>query len=626
MARVRWAEARLIRERLKPPPDFTLSAWADHHRVLSPEASAEPGPWRTDRAPYLRGILDACSDPAVETVVAMTASQVGKTEVILNVVGFHIHQDPAPILVLEPTEQMGQAWSKDRLAPMLRDSPALQGRVAPARSRDSGNTILHKRYPGGHLTVTGSNSAASLAMRPIRILLCDEVDRYAASAGTEGDPVNLARKRTATFWNRLVVMVSSPGLKGFSRIEAAYEDSDQRQFWVPCPHCGHYQVLRWENVVFENNDPSTARYACDGCGILLEESQKREMLAGGEWRARAPFRRVAGFHLSALYSPWTTWEDIVEEFLAAKGNPERLQVWVNTALAETWEEAGDQLSPDALEMRLEVYGRDPMDPESTAPEVPEGVGVLTAGVDVQGDRLEAVVKGWGRGMESWLIHYAQVWGDPGEPQVWADLQELLLRPWTHVSGQAIPVAAIGVDTGGHHTEAAYSWVRALRRRRAYALKGMAGEGRPILGRPSKRSKAKIPLYPVGTVAAKDMIFSRLRIQSPGPGYIHLPRWSGREYLEGLTAEKVVTRFHKGRPTRSYEKLRPRNEPLDLEVYALAALLALGPATLENLGTLADKLTGAPDEALDGPATEVAPTPRRVISPPRSSGWVTGWTR
>lgn len=611
---------------LVPPPDLSMSEWANEHRVLSAEASAEPGPWRTSRAPYLEGILDALSNPDIETVILMTASQVGKTEVVNNLVGYHIDQDPAPMLILLPTELLGHAWSKDRLAPMLRDTPALRDRVAPVKSRDSGNTILHKRFSGGHLTIAGANSAANLAMRPIRVLACDEVDRYPASAGTEGDPVALAYKRTSTFWNRKRLLTSTPTIKGFSRIEAAFDESDQRRYWVPCPHCETYQVLKWAHVKWESNDPGTTHYVCEGCGALIDEAEKLWMLRRGEWRAKLPGGRTAGFHLSALYSPWARWEELVEDFLAAKGSPERLKVWVNTVLGETWEEAGERISVEDLRRpgRREEYGRNPFSPDDDSPEVPVGVGVLTAAVDVQGDRLEVKVKGWGKGQESWLIYMNQLWGDPGEPEVWAELQDVLLRTWTHVSGAQLTIAATAIDSGGHHTDAVYTFCRKRRGRRVFPIIGRGQEGRPLLGRPSKANKQKVPLFPVGTTTAKDLIFSRLKIPKAGPGYLHLPVWVDEEYLAQLTSEKVITRFTAGRPKRVYEKTRPRNEALDLEVYNLAALAHLGPGVMDHLEAFAKRLGNEGEGGTDeGPAPSgVRPSPALNRSP--GSGWINGW--
>jgi len=393
-------------ENLKPPPKLTVSQWSDEYRRLSAEASAEPGRWFTSRAEYQRGIMDAVSDPLIETVVVMSSAQVGKTEVVNNIVGYHIHQDPAPILVLQPTVEMAQTWSKDRLAPMLRDTPALKGRVKAPRSKQSANTLLHKVFPGGHITMTGSNAPASLASRPIRVVLCDEVDRYPPSAGTEGDPVSLARKRATTFWNRKVILTSTPTGAGTSRIEAEFEQSDKRYFMVPCPHCEASQRLLWGNVKWLKGEdgeslPDTAAYHCGECGALWSEAERLAAIRKGEWQATADGGRIAGFHLSELYSPWSSIPDMARNFLAAKKNTETLRTFVNTALGEPWEDRGEQVDQASLYSRREQYAAD----------VPDGALILTAGIDVQRDRIEMEVVGWGEGEESWNIDYRVIFGD-----------------------------------------------------------------------------------------------------------------------------------------------------------------------------------------------------------------------
>jgi phage terminase large subunit GpA-like protein len=615
-----WRRIRsgLFRSALAPAPRLTVSEWSDRYRMLSREASAEPGRWSTDRAPYQRGILDAFSEPLVDTVVVMSSAQVGKTEVVNNVVGYYIDRDPAPILVLQPTVQMGEAWSKDRLSTMLRDTPKLRGKVKDPRSRDSGNTLLHKTFPGGHITIAGANSAAGLASRPIRVVLADEVDRFPASAGTEGDPLSLATKRTATFWNRKLGYFSTPTLKGFSRIEAAFQESDQRRYYVPCPHCAHRQTLVWERLLWTDGNPDTAAYACEACGALIEEQDKGVMLAGGVWVAGNPGARAAGFHLNALYSPWARWAELVREFLAAAGNPERLKVWINTVLGETWEEQGETLNHDALSARRERY----------AAPVPAGAGILTAGVDVQGDRLEVTVRGWGRGEESWLIHWEAIFGDPGRPEVWQTLEATLTRGWAHESGAELRIEAACIDTGGHHTAAVYEYVKPRQSRRVYAVKGASTPGRPLLSRASRANRAGVKLFTVGTDTAKDVLFSRLRIVEAGPGYLHFPAWLEEEYFRQLTAEKVVTRFRKGRPVRYYEKTRPRNEALDLEVYALAALHSLGTAVTQSLGARVERANAdgaAVRAAIDAGEPEPAPTaPVRGAGRRRGGGWVNSW--
>lgn len=550
---------------VRPPPKQTISQWADENRRLSPEASAEPGRWDTRRAEYQRGIMDAVSDPAVHTVVGMTAAQVGKTELLNNLVGFHVDRDPSPILVLQPTLDMAKAWSKDRLAPMLRDTPCLRGKVKDARSRDSDNTVLHKVFPGGHITVAGANSAASLASRPIRIVIGDEIDRYPVSAGTEGDPVNLAKKRSTTFWNRKLVLMSTPTIKGASRIEAAYEASDKRRFYVPCPECGAEQTLRWRQVRWPPGEPEAAVYACEACQAQWDEGMRIRAVMAGSWRATEAFRGTAGFHLSALYSPWVRLGELAKEFIEAKPYPEQLKVVVNTVFGESWEDRGDHVDDSGLLTRREAYG----------PGVPLGVAVVTAGVDVQDDRVEVELVGWGRGEECWSLDYKVVRGDPSTAEVWNRLDDVLRAPLTREDGARLGVAGACVDTGGHHTHAAYRFCKDREGRRIWAIKGIAGPGRPIWPRrPSKKNVGRVNLYLVGVDAAKEYVFGRLKIAAPGPGYCHFPAHYDEEYFRQLTGEKIVTRYAKGFPVRQWVKIRARNDALDARAYNVAALSGL----------------------------------------------------
>lgn len=586
--------------------------------MLSAEASAEPGRWRTERAAYQRGIMDAISDPLIHTVCVMSSAQVGKTEFLLNVIGYHVHQDAAPILLLQPTLEMAEAFSKDRLAPMCRDTPALHGRIKDPRSRDSGNTLLHKTFPGGHITMAGANSPASLASRPVRVVLCDEVDRYPASAGSEGDPVGLAAKRTATFWNRKLVLVSTPTVKGVSRIERGYSESDQRRYFVACPHCGVMDHLRWGNVVFGDSAPSTARYGCEHCGALWSNAERWKAIRTGEWRATATGAAgVVGFHLNELYSPWRKIEEITADFLSKKSNPESLKTFVNTSLGETWEEQGETLDNDVLYRRREHY------PAA----VPTGAVVLTAGVDVQDNRLEVEILGTGDGEESWGIAYHVLHGDPGRQALWDQLDELLDKTYQHESGVNLRVAAACVDSGGHHTQQVYKYCNARAARRVYAIKGQGGAGLPLVGRATKGNLQRCDLYPVGVDTAKGIVYGRLQIQEPGPGYCHFPITPihDPEYFAQLTAEKRVTRYSKGFPKQEWIKTRPRNEALDCRVYAMAALAILNP----NYKKIAAKLAPAEPAPVDDDAeneTSQTPIPQRQTKPTkrRGGGFVRGW--
>lgn len=547
-----------------PPPKLKISEWADERRVLSSESCAEPGKWVTASAEYQRGVMDAFCNPLVEVVVVMTSSQVGKTEILNNVVGYFIDQDPSPMLVVYPTVEMAETWSKDRLAPMLRDTPCLRGKVKDPKTRDSGNTILHKVFEGGHLTVAGSNSPASLSSRPVRIVLCDEVDRFPGSAGSEGDPVKLAFKRANNFWNRKRGMFSTPTIKGGSRIERAYENSDRGKFYVPCIHCGHFQVLRWAHVIWPMDRPAEAAYHCSHCGSKISAVEVLAMVARGEWRSEADFRGVAGFWLNEIYSSWVSQIEMACNFLEAKKDPETLRVFINTSLGETWEEAKDErkVGDEALFARREKYSKD---------EIPAPVVVLTAGVDVQDDRLEAGVVGWGIGEESWDIEHKIFYGDPAKQEVWGFLDKFLRKTYRHATGYSWMISCTAIDTGGHHTQQVYNFVRPLQDARCiWAIKGANQRGLPIISKPGT-SVPGIDLYHIGTDTAKNRIYSNLHLTMEGPGYMHFPLEFDKEHFSQLCGEKAVTKYHAGFPYREWHKTRERNEALDIKVMQMAAL-------------------------------------------------------
>lgn len=542
--------------------------------------------------------MDAVSDPGVETIVFMKSAQVGATEILNNIVGYHIHQDPAPMLVLQPTLEMAQTWSKDRLAPMLRDTPALKGKVKDPRSKNSANTLLHKVFPGGHITMAGSNSPASLASRPIRVVLCDEVDRYPASAGTEGDPVNLARKRTATFWNRKVILTSTPTESGSSRIELEFEQSDRRYYHVPCNHCGHEQRLLWRNVTWQKDEqdnalPDTAQYACDGCGALWSEKGRLTAIRKGRWVAENPGGSRAGFHLSELYSPWSSLPDMVRAFLEAKSNSELLKTWVNTSLGESWEDRGERLDQNTLYSRREDY---------PAP-VPADALVVTAGIDVQRDRLEMEVVAWGEGEESWNVDYRVIPGDTAQDAVWQDLEDALHARYEHETGTELSITAAVIDSGDQTTRV-YDFVKKSAHPRLYAGKGIAGAGRPVVKvsrRATGRKGRDVDLYQIGVDDAKATIYARLQIEEPGPGCCHFPMARDAEYFDQLVAEQLVTRYRRGFPYREWVKIRKRNEALDTRVYAFSALRILSPVWSSISKRLDDRVN--PKQAEEPPARD-----------------------
>lgn len=615
-----WSAA--FSEAFEPRPRLSVSEWADRNRVLSGKAASEPGPWRTDRTPYLREILDALSAGSdVEEVVVWFGTQMGKSEAVLNWVGYGIDHNPGPLLLVQPTLDLAKRFSKQRVAALIDSTPTLRGRVQPARARDSGNTLLEKEFDGGILIITGANSAAGLRSMPARDLLFDEIDAYPLSIDEEGDPISLAEKRQDTFAHRKRLKTSTCTIKGESRIEQAYAGSDRRRYYVPCPHCGGYQVLRWANLKWTEDDPASARYACEACGVLIEETAKTEMLAAGEWRAEAPASRVRGYWINSLYSPlgWLSWEAIVREFLAAKaasaaGDQSLLQVWTNTRLAETWELQGNRIAEHEVQKRAEPY---------QLRAVPRGALLLTAAIDVQGDRLEYAIWGWGRGEECWLIDYAKLYGDPAEDLVWGQLDEVLQAPLDNLFGMKLRISAAAVDHGGHHSVRVETFTRARAGRHVIAVKGQSQPGKPVIGKPSERDtswkgkkvRAGARVWPVGSDTAKYVLYQRLALANPGPGYLHTSNELDDEFYRGLTAEQLVTRYVKGRPRSEWVlKKGQRNEPLDLWVYGYAALAYLGGLRWKEADW--DRLAAKVEPPLFDP--DLVPVPQKDDAAPQSA--------
>lgn len=557
---------------LAPPPKLTVSQWADSYRRLSQEASAEPGRWNTERAPYQREILDAINDGRCEEIIIMSSAQVGKTEIILNIIGYYIAYDPSPILCLQPTLEMAQTFSKDRLAPMLRDTPVLRGKVKDVRSRDSGNTILHKVFPGGHITMAGANSAAGLASRPIKVVLMDEIDRYPASAGTEGNPIKLAEKRTTTFWNRKKVKVSTPTIKGRSQIENEFLSSSKEEWCVPCPCCGKYQPYEWGRIHF-----SDVTMECKFCMERFPEMEWKEN--PGKWIAAADNPKKRGFHLNELASPWKHWEEIIDEFrdankaLKEQGDAEKMKVWINTTLGETWEEKGEAADEDVLLKRRERYTAD----------LPDGVLLVTAGVDVQDDRFEVEITGWGKGYESWGILYRKIPCDPEKEESWDKLEKFLDMELYFENKNSLLIACTCIDTGGHHTTEAYKFLKKMERKqkRIFGIKGMGGEGIPLVYKVSTNNIEKVKILLLGVDSGKEILMTRLKTVDEGPGYCHFPinadRGYNETYIKGLSSEQRVIHFKNGRPVLKWiKKSGARNEPLDLRNYSTAAAEFLRP--------------------------------------------------
>ena len=591
---------------LAPPPELKISEWADQYRVLSREASAEAGGWSTERAEYQRGIMDAITDEKIDEVVVMSSAQVGKTEIILNTIGYYISQDASPIMCIQPTLDMAATFSKDRLSPMLRDTPVLANKVKDPRSRDSNNTTYHKTFEGGHITLVGSNSAASLASRPIRVLLFDEVDRYTVTS--EGDSIALAKKRAMTFWNKKTVMVSTPTNEGSSRIASAFEETDKREFYVPCHECGEEQVLKWKNVNWEQDKPQTAVYICEHCGVVWDDADRFRAIRRGSWQATMPeVVGKAGFRLSGLYSPWTSLESAVKDFLEAKKLPETLRVFVNSFLGETWTDEGERVDDFDIASHREDYGE----------KVPEGVVILTAGIDCQSDRLECETVGWGSDEETWSVDFRTFYGDPNSANVWAELDAYLQLTWEREDGVQLAIKGACIDSGGHHTQAVYKFCKPRLGRRIFAIKGIGGEGKPLInGRPSTNNNLKCKLWSIGVDTAKEIVYSRLKIKEQGAGYCHFPKHYTDEYFKQLTAEKVVKKYHKGFHRREWIKVRPRNEALDCRVYALAALNIMGISV--NMLKQRSAKSGASDADIE------KAKPKRRQRARKQSNFVQGW--
>jgi len=627
---------RTWRRGMQPDPDLTVSEWADQHRWLSSRASAEPGRYRTARTPYLRAIMDALSPshPA-QRISFMKAAQVGATEAGNNWIGFVIHHAPGPMLAVLPTVEMAKRTSRGRLDPLIEDSPALRERVKPARSRDAGNSMLSKEFPGGILVLTGANSATGLRSMPARYIFLDEVDAYPASADEEGDPVTLAEARTTTFSHRRkVFMVSTPTIRGLSRIEREYEASDQRRYFVPCPHCGAMQWLQFERLRWEKGKPETAAYHCEGCDKPIAEHHKTQMLERGEWRATAVSAdpHSIGFHISALYSPlgWKSWAQIAQEWLAAQGSEEMLRAARNTLLGETWVESGDAPEWQRLAERREPF-------PATIPHL--GL-FLTAGADVQKDRIEVDVWAWGRGLESWLVDHIVIPGGPDDPAAWEKLTALLGQTWAHERGAVMTLAKLAIDTG-YESAAVYGWARQQGTAQVAPVKGLEGFNRatPVSGPTfvdatigGKRLRRGARLWTIAVSTFKAETYRHLRLERPAepedpnpPGTIHLPDWIDTEWLKQLVAEQLVTvRNKRGYSHQEWQKMRERNEALDCRVYARAAAWILGADRFDGrmwrqLEKQAGVETAAVAASKTEPDTPSEPQAGRVTTP-RRRGW------
>ena len=631
---------------MKPPDDLTVTQWAERHRRLSSESSAEPGPWRTSRTPYLREPMDAFTDPKVRRIVMVAASQVGKSELELNIIGYIIDEDPGSILFVHPTTIDAKEFSKLRIAPEIRDCPTLRRKVAAPKSRDSGNTLLQKTYPGGILTMCGSTEAHALASKPIRYVLGDERDRWATSAGNEGDPWELAMARQTTFYNAKAVEVSTPTIKNASAIEASYGEGTMERWKSRCPHCGQYHEIQWEHIRYDYEESvvnhkkvykvKSVWYNCPGCGCISDEATMKR--APARWEAENPAAYAQGvrsFWLNAFVSQWASWSSIVLKYLNAIGNTRKLQVVYNTCFGLLWEDRGDLEDEDSLMGRRDVepYG---LEEGGTPIELPDGVLVLTAGVDTQDNRMEYEVVGHGHFGETWGIEKGIVMGRPDDDETWAKLDEVLFnRVFRFADGLGLPVSLTFVDQGGHFSGEVRLACHDRIRKKVFAIMGSKNHDAPYT-KPPKEQKIMIQeqyigtcwMYEIGVDAGKQRIMDNLRVQTPGPNYCHFPRRDdyGSSYFAGLLSERLEYDASKKQPW-VWKKIpgHERNEALDCRNYAMAAFKAL-PKDLDAIDRQLKAMRGQrpPAAVATPPAAPAARRPKDKKASSRLNEYFDDW--
>lgn len=619
-ADIRTARRAALSAGLRPPPRLSLSEWADEYFRLSAESSAQAGRWTT--LPYQREILDCITDPTVTQISLKKSARVGYTLMVSAAVGYHIHQSPCSILLVQPTVDDAKGFSKETIAPMLRDVPVLSRIVFEDAEengpKDSGNTILHKRYPGGVLSMVGANSGAGFRRVSRKVVIFDEVDGYPPSAGSDGDQIKLGIKRSEYFWDRKIIAGSTPLVAGTSRIEALYEAGDQRRYFVPCPHCEHMAPLVFRGdgghvMTWPEGEPEKAFFTCQENGCVIEHQDKRDMVTRGEWRASAPFTGHASFHIWAAYSfsPNASWGQLAQEFVASKGSPEQLRTYVNTVLGETWKEKGEAPEWQRLFERRATY------PIGT---VPEAVKFLTSGVDVQKDRVVYEVVGWGEGKQSWSVDAGVIPMDTSNETQWTKLDDLLNRAYSREDGSQMAILCMAVDSG-YNTQMIYNWARQHQMSRVIAVKGVH-TAKTILGAPTpvdvtvrgKRLARGYKVWPVGVDIAKSELYGWLKLADPeAPGYCTFPEY-GQDFFKQLTAEHLVSVVNKRTGFTSLEwQILPNreNHQLDTRVYARVA------AALVGLDRMRSTVKAAPASSVPRVAPVLqpptAPKPKRQIS-------------
>lgn len=574
---------------LKPLPKTSVSQWADNHRMLSSGISAEPGKWKTSRAPYQKDIMNAFTEPGIHRVVVKSSSQIGKSDMMNNVIGRFAHLDPCAIMMIQPTIDMAQDYSKTRIAPMIRDTKVLNNLFYDVKSRDANNTILSKVFPGGRLIMCGANSPAGLASRPIRILLADEVDRFPDSAGTEGDPVDLAAKRMTTFWNSCMGLFSTPTNEGSSRIDEEYLAGTQEEWQHKCPNCGEYHLLRHIDMTVDYKEIKTpsgkktvivndVKWRCPHCGFSFSEKEMKQTPQKYISRnADALKNGIRSFFVNGFTSPWMTWSKIMREWLEAKGDPEREKVIMNTVFGESYKQKGAFEDEQIFLRRRESYGA----------ELPNGVLLLTAAIDTQDNRLEYEVVGWGKEEECWGIRKGIVLGAPNQARTWKEIDNILDKTYHFADGKGLKVVRTFIDSGGHYTSDVYNYCQKNFHKQRFAIKGRGGPGIPLIYKIAKANNAKAPLILLGVDDGKQQIMDRLSIDSPGPLYFHFPQDEGIKelsnrgyddlYFKGIISEHKKVYKRNGVLREVWETTKNvRNEPLDLRNYNLACMKSLKP--------------------------------------------------
>lgn len=574
---------------LKPLPKTSVSQWADNYRMLSSGISAEPGKWKTSRAPYQKDIMNAFTEPGIHRVVVKSSSQIGKSDMMNNVIGRFAHLDPCAIMMIQPTIDMAQDYSKTRIAPMIRDTKVLNNLFYDVKSRDANNTILSKVFPGGRLIMCGANSPAGLASRPIRILLADEVDRFPDSAGTEGDPVDLAAKRMTTFWNSCMGLFSTPTNEGTSRIDEEYLAGTQEEWQHKCLNCGEYHLLRHIDMTVDYKEIKTpsgkktvivndVKWRCPHCGFSFSEKEMKQTPQKYISRNKDALKNgIRSFFVNGFTSPWMTWSKIMREWLEAKGDPEREKVITNTVFGESYKQKGAFEDEQIFLRRRESYGA----------ELPNGVLLLTAAIDTQDNRLEYEVVGWGKEEECWGIRKGIVLGAPNQARTWKEIDNILDKTYQFADGKGLKVVRTFIDSGGHYTSDVYNYCQKNFHKQRFAIKGRGGPGIPLIYKIAKANNAKAPLILLGVDDGKQQIMDRLSINSPGPLYFHFPQDEGIKelsdrgyddlYFKGIISEHKKVYKRNGVLREVWETTKNvRNEPLDLRNYNLACMKSLKP--------------------------------------------------